>query len=218
MLRNRTTVTTTTPKLPLGDAGRDATAELLGANTEVVLGVEFDGIVRTTFALTAASVEADYMLVELAIQPLGHNRNSAMLTDALDKAHVAARTSHRLLVNAALVFEKVKTEIESAQGALREAAKKNLLAADDEQLGAEPIVDEGDGAETSKKKTKAAAPRRKSITNDDVTAEMHRLYPKDMAAYRERLAKAKGTVDHLEWMTDIVKSRIRSLEVMLSRA
>lgn len=206
---HRPSVTNTTPSTPLGDAGRDVTNDLFAQNTDVVLGPEFDGIVHSVFAVTAASINADYQLVELAIQPLGRQKDAASILDALDKAQSAARTAHRLLVNMQLIYEKVKGEVASALGALRDSATKSLIDKGDDDL---PAFDESDA------KSKKAKVRTKAITNADVEAEMARIFPKDMSALRDRQAKAKGAVDHVEFMTDLVKSRIRSLEVMVSAA
>lgn len=164
----------------------DAAAELLG---DPVLGPGFDRIVHTTFKIDPF---LDFALVEKALDPKGND--PAVLIDALDHAETAARTAHRLLVNAQLAYDQAKGEIATSESALRNKAREELEA------------------------LKAAGDFKKAITNDDVESEMARRYPVDIAANRTRLLKAKGTVEHLERMADLTKLRIRTLDTLVSAA
>lgn len=165
---------------------RDAAEELLGGP---VLGAGFDRIVRSVFAIDPV---ADFDTVQHALEPKG--TDPAILIDALDHSETAARTAHRLLVNAQLAYEQAKQECETTESALRERARKTL----EEQ--------------------KEAGERKKAITNDDVTSEMARQFPVDVAANNTRLLKARGTVEHLERLADLTKTRIRTLDTLVSAA
>lgn len=175
-----------TPSPDLTPQGRDATAELLG---DPVLGYGFDRIVHSVFKIDPF---ADYAIVESALDPKG--TDVQVLIEALDHAETAARTAHRLLVNAQLAYEQAKNEVAVSESALRERARATL----EEQ--------------------KEKGERKKAITNDDVESEMARLFPLDTAANRARLMKARGTVEHLERLADLAKSRIRTLDTLVGAA
>lgn len=165
---------------------RDAAAELLG---DPILGPAFDRIVHTTFKIDPFT---DFTLVERALDPKGND--PAVLIDALDHAETAARTAHRLLVNAQLAYEQAKGEVATSESALRNKAREEL----------EALKEKGEF--------------KKTITNDDVESEMARRYPVDVAANRTRLLKARGTVEHLERMADLTKMRIRTLDTLVGAA
>lgn len=179
-------------------AAHDATTELLG---DPVLGGGYDRIVHSIFRVDPL---ADYATVELSLEPKGND--PAILIDALDKSETAARCAHRLLVNAQLAYEEAKLEVARIESPLREGARKHLEAQKETTPG-----DEAD-------KGKPTARRTKTITNDDVESAMAQLYPADITACRRRLIKAKGTVEHLERLADLVKMRIRTLDTLVSAA
>jgi len=154
-----------------------------------VLGGGYDRIVHRVFKIDPFD---DYVLVERCLEAKGNDFGT--LVDALDHAETGARAAHRLLVNAQLAYEQTKLEVARIESPLREGARKHL----EDQKG--------------------SGERKKAITNDDVESAMAQLFPEDVAKARERLLKARGTVEHLERLADLAKSRIRTLDTLVSTA
>ena len=154
-------------------------------------GIQPD-LVRITQTIYAVDAFKDYDDLEKNLEVGEERGDYKTLTEHLDKAERRARRAHALYLGAKLELVKWELDQKRVQGAMRASAKEEL---EEEKLAGE---------------------KKKQITNADVEDKMVEKFPDEMAHHALTAAKLKGTVDHLEVLAGLWKTKCFSLGTLLT--
>lgn len=156
-----------------------------------VFGNGYDRIVSKVFTVDPYG---EYELLEfnLKLDVSPERVDYATLAQALNQGEDFARRAHKLFVNAKLHLAVVEAEVEKLEGSMRMRVVEKLAD------------------------MKAKGELSKAATKDDIAAEMSRLFPDDVMRFRTRITKAKLSVEHLERLSDLWRSRCRTLDTLVS--
>lgn len=122
---------------------------------------------------------------------LGEERSDyASVRKALDKAEDNARLAHRLYVNARVEQERYDIEQRPVRAKMREEATKEL--SDEKKEGS----------------------RTKAITIEDVTDRASIMFPDEWKAQEIESLKVRKTVETMERLADLWKSRCSRLDTL----
>lgn len=158
-----------------------------------VFGNHYDRIVSRIFTVDPFG-EYDELERDLKLDVSPERVDYGTLAMALNKGEDNARRAHKLFVNAKLHLAQVEAEVEKLEGTLRMQVVGELA------------------------QQKAEGKLSKAATKDDVIAEMSRIFPDEVMRFRTRIAKAKLSVEHLERLSDLWRSRCRTLDTLVSTA
>lgn len=147
---------------------------------------------RITETIFAVDVLRDYDDLEKHLE-VGEQRNDyRTLTEHLDKAEARARRAHALYLGAKIELVKWEADSRVVMAAMRDKARLEL--------------------ETEK----LEGTRKKVIGKEDVEDRVADLYPDEWKAQEVRRAKMKATVEHLERLAELWKTKCYSLSTLLS--
>lgn len=156
------------------------------------MGKGFSRIEETVFNLPDPMAEYDRL--EKALE-LGPSRGTeAFVKASLDKAERNALAAYQLYVNSKVDLERFTRDADLVESALWAQATRELQTEKD------------------------AGMRSKQITDKDVTLKVTMLHPDTWADLQERRTKASKTVDLLEQLADLWRSRCRSLASILGKS
>lgn len=159
--------------------------------SEASLSPGFAQVVETIFEEMDVSQEFERLTSNLEI---GDDRGDyGHVNRHLDRAESNARKAHRLYLKALLEQQTYELSAEKTLSLLRDEAHRDLQT--EKEIGA----------------------RNKAITDADVSARMLKLFPDEVMDQKEKRLKIKGMVEHCEHITELWKSRCRSLQAMLTQ-
>lgn len=153
----------------------------------------FERILSRTFAIDVWAIYEE-LQGKLKLPVTADRAPYGLLANALDAAADDARKAHLLAANARVALEEFEARVATTEAALRARAQESLAEQEAEgKLG-----------------------KRKTITNEDVRAEMARIAPDEFERTRRKRAKAKEMVEDLTHLAELFKYRPRTLEVLIS--
>ncbi len=172
------------------EAGKDTDTPPVLANADG-MSRDFAQVVETLYQEMDAVQEFKRLSEQLEV---GDDRaDYGSVNKHLDRAETNARKAHKLFLQAELEQKRFTLVNDVVGGKLR----------DDAYLTLQSEKDNGD--------------RKKAITDADVVARMSVLFPDEMRSQEEKKLKVKGMVEHCEHLTDLWKSRCKSLQTMLTQ-
>jgi len=159
---------------------------------EVRMAPEFERILSKTYAIDAMKI-ADELEGKLAI-PDADRVTYGYIAKRVGEASDNARKAHLLYVNAKAAQVEFEARVQTTMSALRSRAHASLA-----QLEVE--------GKLGKKKT---------ITNDDVEAEMARIAPDEFERVRVKRARVALMVDQLQREAELHKHFPHTVEALLA--
>lgn len=159
-------------------------------NAKNPVGVD-PGLERVIERVYAVDVEKTYEDLERNLAIGDERADRGTLLRHADRGEERARQAFGLYLRARLDLERWEAEAKSVTAALRDRALSSLEA------------------------EKTAGERKKAITNEDVEHEMARQFPDEVTAQRVKREKLKGTVEALERLAALWRSRPMTLVAML---
>lgn len=154
------------------------------------MGKGYERITARVFSIDEWT-EYEELEKDLKLGEVAHRAEYSTLVDSLERAEDNSRRAHRLFVNAKVALEAFEIDAQVIESDMRAQALAKLEDA------------------------KATGQMKKTITNDDVTAQMAAMFPDQWRAAAQRRAKAKQSVAHLEHLVDVWKARSRTLNTMV---
>ena len=149
---------------------------------------DFDQIVESVYRL---DIRAEYDSLERELVVRDNEGDRGTLRSYLNRAEDNARRAHRLYLAAKIEAERTELDEQPLIGAMRREANDRL------------------------QREKDAGKRSKAITDADVSTLAASMYPNDWPKIHERIAKAKGTAEHLERFADLWRSRCGTARSLL---
>lgn len=158
---------------------------------------DFERIVERVFAVDFAETHAR-LEQELKLGGRASQADRATVADALDRSQDNAREAHRLYAAGRVELEAFELDAKATLGDLRAQATAAL--------------------EDEKSAKKAAKQGAKQITEADVEAWIAAHHHDEWRDLQLRRKRAEKTVEHLERLSELWRSRSRTLEALLSSA
>jgi hypothetical protein len=174
---------------PVSDTVRTPPPLFASANKGPGVHADFERIVETIYQVDAFK---DYEELESSLEVGEQRGDYRTLTEHLDKAERRARRAHALYLGAKLELARWELDSEVVMAGMRKQASEAL------------------------EEEKQRGERKKMITNDDVRSRMGELFPDEWRHQELKRVKLKGTVEHLERLADLWKTKCFSLSTMLS--
>jgi hypothetical protein len=164
---------------------------LFASTNTGVTGIAPD-VARIVEAVYAVDAWKDYEDLEATLEVGDQRGDYRTLMEYLDKAEKRARRAHALYLGAKLELVKWELDHDAVRGRMRQQATDAL------------------------QREKDAGDRAKRITEADVDAQVADMFGDEVRGQAIQRAKLKGTVDHLERLADLWKTKCYSLATMLS--
>lgn len=179
------------------DDSRPGHRASLGARPGIVqpaMSDAFERILSRTFAIDALKIE-DSLEGALAI-PDAERVDAGTIRRLLGMAAEHAKNAHLLYVNAVAAREEFESRAATTLADLRRRAHESIAAL------------QADGKISAKK----------SVTNDDVEAEMARIAPDEFERIRVKRKKVELMVEQLRRVAELHKHHPHTLEALLGTA
>jgi hypothetical protein len=170
---------------------------------------DYNRLVETI--LKELDLDREYAELEALLEVGDNRRDYATLNEQVDKADRRALQANALWGNAVIMHEKLKLDQQEVDASLWREATEALEKSAPVEEAEEPELD-ADG----KKRKKAAAPRKKPITNVDVEAKLRELYPDEWREGKLRVKKSELTVERCRQFSERWSNRCRALAGMLA--